>query len=542
MLVLPYGHFLAYYDLVDQRWVSRVDTAKKIVQRFNLKDNLIRKIFKARNGKIWLATAKSGLGSWTKRPSPRVTYLGDDHVYDITEDRRGNLWVSTYGGGLHYFDVRSEKFSHIRDSRNLLEGIQTDHKDNIWMISSGDLFRYSPADGSYASFRLPDLEKTGGITGNIYKDRSGKMYVTGAGYFIAFDPASIRNGSRAPEIFFTDFKVFNTSFSHLLMRDKISLQYDQNYFRIEFAAPDFSPAANVRYAYRLEGWDKDWVENGSQNFAQFSNLKGGTYIFRVKATNGPGAKEGRTASIRIVIIPPFWQQWWFYAIIALALSGAAYGIYRYRVNELLKRQAIRNKIAQDLHDNVGSTLSSIAVFSEVAQIHNQRQNREELTGTINRISETAEEMISEMNDIVWAINPGNDSMHTILQRMESFARPLLAARNILFHFDVEEDARQVNLEMTRRKNFYLIFKEAVNNALKYSDCVNLWVRISLHHRHLEMMVKDDGIGFEREKIPASLSGNGLRNMEMRAAEMKGTLTIESQPGRGTIIQVRFPVQ
>lgn len=552
LLVLPYGHFLAYYDLVEQRWVSRVDTAKKILQRFNLKDNLIRKIFKAHNGKIWLATAKSGLGSWTKLPSPRVSYLGsnpaesgaihNDHVYDIAEDRRGNLWVSTYGGGLHYFDVRTEKFSHIRDSRNLLEGIQTDNSGNIWMISSGDLFRYDPADRSYASFRLPDLKKTGGITGNIYKDQASKMYVTGAGYFMMFDPASIRSVSREPDIFFTDFKVFNTSFSHLLMQKEITLKHDQNYFRIEFAAPDFSPAGNVRYAYQLEGWDKGWVENGSQNFAQFSNLEGGTYTFKVKATNGPGAKEGKTARIRIVIIPPFWQQWWFYALVAMALIGAAYGIYRYRVNELLKRQAIRNKIAQDLHDNVGSTLSSIAVFSEVAQIYNQRQEQKELTGTINRISETAEEMISEMNDIVWAINPGNDSMSTILQRMESFARPLLAARNILFHFDVDEDAKQVNLEMTRRKNFYLIFKEAVNNALKYSDCVNLWVRIHLHHRHLEMTVQDDGIGFERGKTPASLSGNGLRNMEMRAAEMKGILTIQSQPGQGTVIHVKFPVQ
>lgn len=552
LLVLPYGHFLAYYDLAEQRWMSRVDTGRKILQRFNLKDNLIRKIFKARNGAIWLATAKSGLGSWAKQPSPRVSYFSSDpadsasihsdHVYDIAEDAKGNLWVSTYGGGLHYFDVRNGNFSHVPGSRNLLEGLCIDSSGKVWMISSGNLYRYDPSDGSYVSFRLPDIKKTGGVSGSIYQDADGKMYVAGAGYFIAFDPAAIRGESKAPDVFLTDFKVFNNSFSHLLMQDKITLKHDQNYFRIEFAAPDFS-SADTRYAYRLEGLDRHWVDNGSQHFAQFSNLEGGEYIFQVKATGGPGAKEGKIAWVRIIIIPPFWQQWWFYALVALALTGAAYGIYRYRVNELLKRQAIRNKIAQDLHDNVGSTLSSIAVYSEVAQIHNQRQNREELSGAIARISDTAGEMISEMNDIVWAINPGNDSMATILQRMESFARPLLAARNIRFHFEAAPEVMELNLEMTRRKNFYLIFKEAVNNALKYADCVNLQVKISLRHRQLELAVQDDGKGFDRATAGASqsLSGNGLRNMEMRAAEMKGTLLIQSRPGQGTLIRLTFPV-
>ncbi|WP_315818376.1 sensor histidine kinase [Paraflavitalea speifideaquila] len=154
-------------------------------------------------------------------------------------------------------------------------------------------------------------------------------------------------------------------------------------------------------------------------------------------------------------------------------------------------------------------------------------------------------MISEMNDIVWAINPRHDSMETILQRMESFARPLLASKDIVFHFEVEPGIRQVNLEMTRRKNFYLIFKEAVNNALKYAGCRNLRVRIGLRHHQLELEVKDDGRGFDLKTAPIyasqSLSGNGLRNMEMRAGEMKGVWKIDSQPGGGTAVRLRFPI-
>jgi signal transduction histidine kinase len=229
----------------------------------------------------------------------------------------------------------------------------------------------------------------------------------------------------------------------------------------------------------------------------------------------------------------------------MASALVIYAIYRYRINQLLKQQAIRNKIAQDLHDNVGSTLSSISVYSQVAKIYHDQERKAELQQTLEKISETSGEMISEMNDIVWAINPRNDQMDIILQRMESYARPLLAARSIVFHFAADPEVNALNLEMTRRKNFYLIFKEAVNNALKYADCNNLWVDISIGQHQLELEVKDDGLGFDKEKVQIyaskSMSGNGLRNMEMRAAEMKGTWLIESKPGAGTRVILRFPV-
>lgn len=210
---------------------------------------------------------------------------------------------------------------------------------------------------------------------------------------------------------------------------------------------------------------------------------------------------------------------------------------------MIRRQSIRNKIAQDLHDNVGSTLSSISVYSQVAKIYKQQEKQEALQDTLEKISATSSEMISEMNDIVWAINPRNDNMDKILQRMESFARPLLAAQEIGFHFTYEPSIQQLNLEMTKRKNFYLIFKEAINNALKYSGCKNIWVDITNHHHQLQLTVKDDGKGFDIEgmKNVKTLSGNGLQNMTIRAKEMNGNCTVISEPAKGTSINLRFPI-
>lgn len=553
LLVSPYGHYFTYYDFTLQQWVSRQDSVRQIVKKFNIKDNLVRKFFKAGNGKIWIATTKFGLGEWLNNSTPSLKYyynipgdnksISNNNIYDISEDVKGNFWISTYGGGLHYFNTNTKTFEHITASHNLAEGLQTDDKGNVWMIANGNLHKYDPYHKSYTTYQLPDLEKSGGVKGYIFKDKKGKFYLAGPNYYISFLPGSIRDINEQPKVFLTDFKIFNTSYNHLLSRKQIVLKYNENFFSLEFAAPAYQAGYPVQYSHKLEGVDNDWVLDGTRNSINYTNLDDGEYVFKVRATNKPGAWGPEIATISIRINPPFWKTWWFYTLAAAIISLVVYAIYRYRINELLKRQAIRNKIAQDLHDNVGSTLSSISVYSQVAKIYKEQDRMEPLQETLEKISTTSSEMISEMNDIVWAINPRNDNMATILQRMESFARPLLGSQDIKFHFSYEMSVQHQHLEMDKRKNFYLIFKEAVNNALKYSGCKNLWVEIWLHHHQLQLSVKDDGKGFDarRVKSTATLSGNGVRNMQMRAREMKGSCRIESVPGDGTTVLLSFPI-
>jgi two-component sensor histidine kinase len=552
LLASPYGHYLAYYDFFMQQWVSRQDSIRQIIRKFNIRDNLIRKFYRSRNGTIWLATAKAGLGEWQRHSLPVIKYYnnmpGNDasitsnHVYDLREDRTGNLWVSTYGGGLHYFDVKTKTFRHITASHNLTEGIELDERGNVWIVANGSLHKYDPYHQSYSSYQLPDLEKSGGVTGYIYKDDNGRMYLTGSNYFISFDPSTVHDVNATPAVHFTDFRIFNNSYNHLLYQKQIRLNYNENFFSVEYAAPGYQPGYPVQYAHKLEGVDNDWVDDGSNSTVNYTNLDGGTYAFKVRATVRPGDWGNAVSSLLVIIDPPWWNTWWFYASAAIFLALIVYAIYRYRINELLKRQAIRNKIAQDLHDNVGSTLSSISVYSQVAKIYQQQQKMEPLQDTLEKISATSSEMISEMNDIVWAINPRNDNMATILQRMESFARPLLASQGVKFHFSYDLSVQHQHLEMDKRKNFYLIYKEAINNALKYAGCKNIWVEISIHHHQLSLLVKDDGKGFDpaRLKTQNTLSGNGVRNMRMRAKEMKGNCEIDSN-GDGTKIRLLFPI-
>jgi signal transduction histidine kinase len=196
-----------------------------------------------------------------------------------------------------------------------------------------------------------------------------------------------------------------------------------------------------------------------------------------------------------------------------------------------------------LHDDIGSTLSSISVYSQVAQKLSEKNNPDELVHMLERIKSASSEMVLEMNDIVWSINPKNDSLEKVFQRMESFARPMLVAGNINFILDYEQSILATHLEMEKRKNLYLVFKEAVNNAFKYSGCSEITAVISNSNGQLLMKIKDNGTGFEAEQqnTNLTLSGNGLKNMKMRAEQMKGNFKISSSPGKGTEVSLSIPI-
>lgn len=551
LLVSPYGHHVAYYDLQDSKWISRADPQKNIIARFNIKDNLIRKIYKDRKGDVWLATNKFGLGSWQRNGNPPIKYfstdiknrysVSGDNVQDILENKKGDLWVSTYGGGLNFFNRKRGEFTHISSSSNLIEGLTSDSNNNLWMICNGQVHKYDTGTKIYSSYELPFLQSSEGLRGFIYNDKQGHMYAAGINYFISFDPEKIDGITTSPEVFFTDFKVFNKSFSHWLNQKTIVLNYSQNFFSIEFSAPEYT-GENVTYSYMLEGADKSWIRAGKHNFANYSNLSGGKYRFKVKASNWKEDDLSNYKSIVIIINPPFWLRWWFSVLMIFITCTIAYFFYQYRVNNLLEQQAIRNGIAQDLHDQIGSTLSSISVYSEVARIYQGQEKANQLNNILETISVTANEMINDMADIVWAINPKNDNLISIISRIESYARPLCNVKNINFSFKHSLKGQENIATTWIRKNLYLILKETINNAIKHSECKNLEVELKVVNDTIEVLIKDNGIGFVSDAdysgdVTGSMGGNGMNNIRLRAEELKAKLSISSRPGSGTVVQL-----
>jgi ligand-binding sensor domain-containing protein len=555
LLVSPYGHFVTYYDLTDNRWISRGDSVKKILKKYNIKDNLIRKFYSDKKGDVWLATFKAGLGNWQQGDDAAIKYYDNDfnnsqsissnNVYDILEDSKSNFWVSTYGGGLDYFNRGKKIFEHIKESSNLTEGMQFDIHENLWMLCNGHIHKYVPSAKTYSCYDLPSLQSTGGVKGYIYKDNENNLYAAGNNYYIVFTPDKVSNIIHEPTVYFTDFKVFDSSMSYLLQQKTIKLNHSQNYFSIEFSAPEFS-GDNLFYSYMLEGIDKSWREANNQNIASYTNLPGGEYNFKVKASNWKGSNVTSYKAINITVMRPFWLQWWFFVTMALFVFTIGYGLYRHRVRAWLRNQAIRNGIAQDLHDQVGSTLSSISVYSEVAKIYSKQEKGQQLDTILDTIAVTANDMILEMADIVWAVNPKNDHLHSIVSRIESFAKPLCRIKGINFNMTGNTEYSVEIATMEARKNLYLILKEVVNNAIKHSKCKNLSVEVKAENKMIYAFVKDDGLGFKTgsllKKKKHSLTGNGLDNIQFRAEELKANFSFDSTPGAGTLMKLSFMLQ
>lgn len=550
LLTSPYGHFLTYYDYEGQKWVSRADSQAAIISTWQLKDNLIQGFYKSTAGKLWMATARQGLGEWTELPKPHFIYhvndplkytsISNNNVYAIAEAPGGNLWISTYGGGLNEYDPSSRVFKHQAGPANLLQGIAVAKTGDVWMVSNGNLQRYNPAKQETRTFELPDAENTGGIGGNIYQDGGGTLYVGGSNYFISFMPGTVTEPKASPKPVFTDFLLFDRYRNELLFQKEIRLAYNQNFFTIKFSSPGFN-AAHAGYRYMLQGLDDDWRNAGSSTTAGYTNLPPGEYVFNVKQA-GP-IKNGAAdiASLTITVAPPFWQRWWFYILAAALVGGLAYSAYRYRINELLKRQAIRNKIARDLHDNVGSTLSSISIYSQVAQIKKAEHKTVELDGLLQKISAVSNEMVSEMNDIVWAINPLNDGLDKIVARIEAFAKPLLRANNIDFHMHTDPLLQGIEPGMERSKELYLIMKEAIHNCIKHAAARNLYLTLKRDQHRMIISIRDDGHGFTPGSNGTSLSGNGLMNIINRVDAIHGKLNMVSDSG-GTLIEIEMKLK
>jgi two-component system, NarL family, sensor histidine kinase UhpB len=203
-----------------------------------------------------------------------------------------------------------------------------------------------------------------------------------------------------------------------------------------------------------------------------------------------------------------------------------------KIRESLNKAAeVRQNLSRDLHDEVGATLTGIRVFGQLA-----RDRPETTAANLEKINSYSEEMLNKMSDIVWALNPDNDSMDRMISKLHNYAVSVTSAKDIELEFRVDEHIRKKSMDMQVRKNLYLLSKEAVNNAVKYAGCKKIKFLLEAGARSGTLSIEDDGIGFDRDR---ENNGNGLRNMQNRAAEINGKLNIESGPGKGTVIQLLF---
>lgn len=302
--------------------------------------------------------------------------------------------------------------------------------------------------------------------------------------------------------------------------------------RLDIRIKHLSNDKNV-YQYQLKGINKYWYDYQFQTNIYFYEIPGGQYSFQLRQKNNPKNLQ----IIKLNIRPNVWQKWWFlpsiYAIILLIIGSAFYFVFLYRLRQAVQMRQVRNHIAADLHDEIGATLSGIGILSSLAQ-KNLNESHPSY-GLLGRINDDALSIGNTMDDIVWSINPKNDDLENIIARMSRYAAELFDAKDIDYQIIIPENLKDIKLTMEQRRDVYLIFKEAVNNLVKYSKCKNALVEIKVSNQ-FELLIRDDGKGFNPLM---ETNRNGLKNMKNRAKDLSGNLEIKSEIGIGTSIKLIF---
>lgn len=481
--------------------------------------------------------------------------LSSDIIFSVCPDPfqpEQYLWVGTNGRGFNRMNLQNGKCDRFDEKdglpNNVVYGILNDDIGNLWLSTNQGLSCFNIRQKRFRNYTTED-----GLMGNefnrgqFYKATSGQLFFGGVDGITWFNPADIlKTKNTESPIVITGFSVTNRTLDFkkdpeilpgpIQFTKSIILPYENNMFSIEFALLQFSSSEKKHYKYRLEGFDKDWINNDIKNTATFTNLDPGKYVFHVVGCNSDGIWNKEGASIQIIIQTPWYKTWWFRAIMLIAFFGSLYAFYRYRLKQSLKVISMRNLIASDLHDEIGSTISSITVYSEIIE---SRTNDPELKQIAERINNSSRNILVAMSDIVWSINPKNDRFDNVILRMKSIANEMTEAQEQTLHFEADSSLNELKMQMNDRKNFYLIFKEALNNSLKYAHAKHLYIRIQLQGDEILFSLKDDGIGFDTTE---SKEGNGLTNMQNRARDINGTLHINSTIHEGTEIELRFPLK
>ena len=436
---------------------------------------------------------------------------------------------------IHYYNVTNGPPFHS------IYGALSDGSSSAWIIANDGIGHLNTPTGIISVASITDGITDRELEGPYCRLRNGIILFAAKSGVIWFNPQAIKPKAPPPDVRITGFRAGEETVAvdSFPQNSLISLSSQQNRLTIEYASLSFEGRKTTQYFYQLEGLDKDWIPAGTGRSVTYANLSSGRYMFKVKSQNADGIFTGDLTTVPFYIYPPWWRSWWAITGWILAASLITYAFIYYRKRNSAHLSRVRQKIASDLHDDIGSTLNSISVYSEVAilEFESNPGNSKQL---LLKMGGASRQMIETMNDIVWAINPLNDQFENVIQRMQYFAGELLSGKDILLQFDVPSSARNIKLAMDQRKNIYLIFKEAVNNAYKYSHAKTVTVNITAGANNLRMSISDDGTGF----IPSepSLQGNGLHNMKFRSKEIHAHLQIISRLREGTRIELTLPLK
>ncbi|MFT3705368.1 MAG: two-component regulator propeller domain-containing protein [Agriterribacter sp.] len=549
-------------------------------------ERTVRQLEEDRNGALWFGLQSGKLFRLDHAGNFEEMYSFKGLISKLYEDNKGTLWVAVKGEGLFEMDIQTGKITRtwktsayvkdvlqvndsvymfaaeelqllntvsgktdsIRQYENIPVGevysMQQDDKGMIWVSTTNGIFRFNHSTGNLIRYTQRDglisVYNNSFILETSLRLKNGNLVFGGNEHLVVFNPADYQVEAVPPDVSISAWQLFDTYLSPQTMNSEHSFRYNQNSFTVEFAALSFRQIEKLIYEYKLEGADNDWTAVKIPRPVHYT-LSPGKYRFLVRAKNSLGVYSNNITVVPFAITPPFWKTYWFLAIILAAIGALLYYLHRLRVRRLLQLEKVRSKLARDLHDDMGSTLSTINILSNMAM---HQKTLDEFTSKqyLQKINHSATQMMQSMDDIVWSINPANDSAVKMLARMKETAGAILEPQQIEYSFEVNDKVKALSFSTEYRQEIFLVFKEAINNIVKYAQCTEVKIHMTKQEQFLVLGIIDNGKGFEAgANAGSTIRGNGLKNMEKRAAQLKGSVSITSIKDKGTSVTLRVPV-
>lgn len=477
-------------------------------------------------------------GQW--RPYSDRAELTDSYFLDIHQMANGTLLFGTSSAGLYI--QQGDRFEHIDKeyglSDNSILGIADDEAGCIYLATNKGVNILCPTDDQW---QIRVLNHDDGLASDecieqaIVRDASGHIVIGTIGGVSIFDPARDAGQALPPRLHLAGVSIYDDPVKLTEFATTPSFAHHQNYLKLEFRGIYPPAPQSVLYRYRLSGVDPHWVES-SRQYIQYTSLPHGKYVFEL-SSGIPGGPWSTVQSWNFVIRPPFWRTWWFIGLAVAIVVGIIVLLATYRMRRMLAVERLRMRIAADLHDDIGAGLTEISILSEVIPPLLPADIDQAAGKHIERIGDTARNLVDSMSDIVWLISPARDSLFDLVSRLGAFCENMGHGSGIRFEIRNPEELREVHLGTETRQNIYLIFKEAINNTVKYSQADKAVLAVSRVGGRLTVELTDDGCGFDDKKPAVKGSGHGLKNMRERALNISGEFEIRSEPGQGTTVRL-----
>jgi signal transduction histidine kinase/ligand-binding sensor domain-containing protein len=483
-----------------------------------LPDLPIRHFYKSTTTPVlWLAS-EQGLIAFNELTKKYTVYdervgMANSFVYAILPQNDSTLWLSTNKG----------------------LSMVTVHYGNCEKITAS-FKNYTAKDG---------LQSNEFNSGAYFKCKDGTLIFGGIAGINWFDPTAVLPNvylatPAITEIFVDDTLTESDAAVYL---NKLTLPYNRNTVSLTFKALEFTLPEQNRFAYRLIGQDANWVYT-SNDKVRYSQLSPGEYTFELKASNNEGIWNEKPLSLKITITPPYWQTWWFRTLMLLVAGSAAGGVARYYIHlkvvsktrELEKQHALnleRIRISKDVHDDIGSGLSKISLLCELAKrkiTENQSPGKD-----VGHISAISKELVDNMRDLIWVLNPENTTLDNLLSRMREYCADYLDGVNVESKFCFPDHVPEMNISRDVQRNIFSTVKEALNNSVKHANAHLIGITVEITDRLLSIDILDDGSGFVISD--ARSGGNGLRNMKNRIESVGGVFKMKSNTQKGTLISI-----